>query len=240
VWKQGVPVGDTTNRTAPADDPQPPVPPASVKRPERPGGRRRSPRGGGRGEERRRDRRRSGREPLRRGQGDDTTPELAPSQAKLIDALKATGKPVIVVVIAGRPLVMNQQLDESDAALMAFLPGSEGGPAIANALFGSYNPGGRLSVSWPKASSQEPLAYNDGGSYDPRYPFGYGLSYTRFNVDHLQAPSSVNEHGRVDFSLDLRNTGGRAGDDVVLAFVKRLGAAGAAGGPRLVPTSAGT
>ena len=78
---------------------------------------------------------------------------MTSAQAALIDALKGTGKPVIVVVVAGRPLKMDHQLDEADAGLMAFLPGSEGGGAVPDTLFGRANPSGRLSVSWPKPGS---------------------------------------------------------------------------------------
>ncbi len=156
------------------------------------------------------------------GQGDDATPELTSAQAQLVDDLKATGKPVIVVVVAGRPLVMNGQLDEADASLMAFLPGSEGGAAVAGALFGKVNPSGRLPVSWPKASSQLPLAYNEPGkAYDPRYPFGYGLSYTRFDLRNLRAPWHVGADDWVNASVKVRNAGRRSGDDTVLAFVVR-------------------
>ena len=156
------------------------------------------------------------------GQGDDATPELTSAQAQLVDDLKATGKPVIVVVVAGRPLVMNGQLDEADASLMAFLPGSEGGAAVADALFGKVNPSGRLPVSWPKASSQLPLAYNEPGkAYDPRYPFGYGLSYTRFDLRNLRAPWHVGADDWVNASVKVRNAGRRSGDDTVLAFVVR-------------------
>jgi beta-glucosidase len=154
--------------------------------------------------------------------GDDATPELTSAQAKLVDDLKATGKPVIVVVVAGRPLVMNAQLDEADASLMAFLPGSEGGAAVADALFGKVNPSGRLPVSWPKSSDQLPLAYNERGKpYDPRYPFGHGLSYTRFDLSHLRAPWHVDANGWVGASVKVRNAGRRSGDDTVLAFVVR-------------------
>jgi beta-glucosidase len=160
-----------------------------------------------------------GESPYAEGQGDDPDPRLTSAQAALIDALKATGKPVIVVVIAGRPLKMDHQLDEADAALMAFLPGSEGGAAIADALFGTVNPSGRLPVSWPKDSSQFPLAHNEPGKpYDPRYPFGYGLSYTRFALRDLRV-----QGGRA--SVVVRNVGDRAGDRTVLAFsdaTKRL------------------
>jgi beta-glucosidase len=163
-----------------------------------------------------------GESPYAEGRGDNDNPQLPSAQAKLIDDLKATGKPVIVVVQAGRPLVMNAQLDEADAALMAFLPGSEGGAAISDALTGRVNPSGRLTVSWPKAVSQIPLAYNEAGKpYDPRYPFGHGLSYTRFDVKRL----SVGGRGskRVSASADIRNSGRRDGEDVVLAFAERVG-----------------
>ena len=161
-----------------------------------------------------------GETPYAEGMGDDDTPVLPAAQAALVDDLKATGKPVIVVVIAGRPLVMNEQLDEANAALMAFLPGSEGGSAIAATLFGKANPGGRLTVSWPKSVDQFPLAYNEeGAGYDPRYRFGYGLSYSRFRVNGLSAADSVSRHGDLRFSVHARNRSGRAGDRVVLAFV---------------------
>jgi beta-glucosidase len=153
-----------------------------------------------------------GESPYAEGQGDDPNPQLTSAQAALIDALKATGKPVIVVVIAGRPLKMDKQLDEASASLMAFLPGSEGGAAIGDALFGKLNPSGRLPVSWPRDSSQFPLAHNEPGTpYDPRYAFGYGLSYTRFETSHLRV-----HDGRA--SVLVRNTGKRAGDHTVLAF----------------------
>jgi beta-glucosidase len=148
---------------------------------------------------------------------------LAPSQAQLVDELAATGKPVVLVYIGGRPRVANQQFDESSAAMMAFLPGTEGGSAIADALFGETNPSGRLSVSWPKSTSQLPLFYNHAADkpYDPRYPFGWGLSYTKFKASELHAPGDVSPGGKVKARIDLRNTGKRDGDDIVLAFVER-------------------
>jgi beta-glucosidase len=130
---------------------------------------------------------------------------------------------VIVVVMAGRPLVMNEQLDGAAAALMAFLPGSEGGSAIADTLFGNFNPSGRLTVSWPKSSDQQPLAYNEPGTpYDPRYPFGYGLSYSDVDVVDLDAPSDVGRRGRVPIHVALSNSSPIGGDHIVLAIVERL------------------
>jgi beta-glucosidase len=219
IWKQGAPVADTTNRIAPdgTTDPNRAQPADPLNDPTNPTAVA--------------DREDAvaaakgvdaivvavGESPYAEGQGDDATPELPLAQAKLIDDLAATGKPVIVVVIAGRPLVMNHQLDEAAASLMAFLPGSEGGAAIGDALFGRFNPSGRLPVSWPKASSQLPLAYNEPGKpYDPRYPFGYGLSYTRFDLSHLQVWSG----NTVRASVKVRNAGRRAGTDTVLAFVQ--------------------
>jgi beta-glucosidase len=106
---------------------------------------------------------------------------------------------------------------------MAFLPGSEGGAAVADTLFGKANPSGRLSVSWPKDSSQFPLAYNEPGkAYDPRYEFGYGLSYTRFDVGR---PHVWGSH----VSVSVRNAGKQAGDHTLLAF-----AVGSDGSRRLV------
>jgi beta-glucosidase len=213
IWKQGAPVADTTSRTQPPDPLNDATNPTAVAQ-----------------------RQEAvaaaqnvdavvvavGEAPYAETPGDDATPELTSAQAKLVDDLKATGKPVIVVVVAGRPLVMNAQLDEADASLMAFLPGSEGGAAVADALFGKVNPSGRLPVSWPKSSDQLPLAYNERGKpYDPRYPFGHGLSYTRFDLSHLRAPWHVDANGWVSASVKVRNAGRRSGDDTVLAFVVR-------------------
>jgi beta-glucosidase len=165
--------------------------------------------------------------PYAEGQGDTDTAALPADQAKLIDDLAATGRPVVVVVIAGRPLMMNHQLDEASAALMAWLPGTEGGAAIGDLLFGKASPSARLSVTWPKSIAQVPLAYNGpaGKPYDPRYPFGYGLSYTQTRVKDVAAPRRVGAGDTVRLSVDLRNDARRSGDEVVLAFAQRVGGA---------------
>src|SRR4051794_15150942 len=165
--------------------------------------------------------------PYAEGAGDTDPAALPADQAQLVDALAATGKPVIVVVIAGRPLMMNRQLDEASAALMAWLPGTEGGAAVGDLLFGRVSPSARLSVTWPKSIAQVPLAYNGpaGKPYDPRYPFGYGLSYTDVRVTDVDAPRRVAPSGTVSLRVDLRNDARRSGDEVVLAFAQRLGGA---------------
>jgi beta-glucosidase len=156
-----------------------------------------------------------GEPPYAEGEGDTDTAALPPGQAELLDALEATGKPVVIVVIAGRPLIMNSQLDGSAAALMAYLPGTQGGRAVADALFGQVNPSGRLSVTWPKSVAQAPLNHDTSHPYDPRYAFGHGLSYTRFEYGPLYATT----HGQsVQVDVRVANQGKRAGRHTVLLF----------------------
>ncbi len=169
-----------------------------------------------------------GEKPYAETPGDDDTPVLAPAQARLIDDLQATGKTVIVVVVAGRPLVMNRQLDRADAALMAFLPGTEGGGAIADVLLGDYNPSGRLSVSWQRSVNQFPLAYNEPGAYNPRYAFGHGRSYTKFAVKSLDGPRAVRQGQTARFDVRVANTGQRRRRP----HAARVRAAGVRRGPR--------
>jgi beta-glucosidase len=173
-----------------------------------------------------------GEPPYAEGPGDTETAALPEAQRQLIDSLVATGTPTIVVVIAGRPLVMNHQLDEANASLMAFLPGTEGGSAIADALFGRGDPAGRLPVSWPQSIDQAPLFYNHrpGTPYEPRYAFGYGGGYSRFDLRDLRAPSEVGGDDHVELSVQVRNAGSRAGEDIVQAFVERIG------GPATAPS----
>jgi beta-glucosidase len=222
VWKQGAPVADTTNRISPdgTTNPNLPQPPDPLNDPAN------ATAAAQRAEAVDAAKHADavvvavGESPYAEGQGDDATPALPLAQAKLIDDLKATGKPVIVVVVAGRPLKMDHQLDEANASLMAFLPGTEGGGAIADTLFGKASPSGRLPVSWPKDSSQFPLAYNEPGKpYDPRFAFGYGLSYTRFKLGNLRAPWHASAGERINASVDVANVGHRPGTDTVLAFL---------------------
>ncbi len=216
IWKQGAPVGDTTDRDGPGAHPEindPDNPAVAAARAEAVAA----------AQDADAVVVAVGESPYAEGQGDDDTPQLSAAQAKLVDDLQATGKPVVIVVVAGRPLAMSPQLDDADAALMAFLPGAEGGRAIADTLFGDANPSGRLTVSWPKSVSQVPLAYNEPGRpYDPRYAFGHGLSYSKFSVSDLDAPSHVGRHGRVRVEADIANSSRRGGDYIALAFVERL------------------
>ncbi|WP_225850575.1 glycoside hydrolase family 3 N-terminal domain-containing protein [Streptomyces sp. HPF1205] len=163
------------------------------------------------------------------GAADSPRPELSADQQALVKSLKATGKPVVTVVIAGRPLVLGDA-DGTQGLLMSWLPGAEGGHAVADVLFGKVNPSGRLSVSWPKDIGDEPMYYqqlpgtNSGpeSSYAADYPFGAGLSYTDYAVDSVAAGSATaGTHSTIDLKVTVSDTGSRDGDMVVPVYVSR-------------------
>lgn len=161
------------------------------------------------------------------GEGyDRATLSLLGKQQALLSALKATGKPLIVVYIEGRPLLKNWAAEHADALLTAYYPGEAGGTAIVDVLFGDYNPAGRLPISVPRSEGQLPVYYNKRAplphnyvemAATPLYPFGYGLSYTTFHYDNLQ----VNKIGerRYTLSFDLTNTGKRDGEEVAQLYL---------------------
>jgi beta-glucosidase len=165
--------------------------------------------------------------------------DLPGLQQELIDRIKATGKPFVVVLFNGRPLTLSKVDAAAPAILEAWFPGTEAGNAAADVLFGKVNPGGKLPVTFPRALGQVPIYYNheptgrpcdvnskynsryrDIASCDPLYPFGYGLSYTTFKVDNLNLDkSSVSRKGTVRATFDVTNTGTRAGDDVAQLYI---------------------
>ena len=165
--------------------------------------------------------------------------DLPGKQQELIDQIKATGKPFVVVLFNGRPLTLSSVDAAAPAILEAWFPGVEAGNAVSDVLFGKVNPGGKLPVSFPRALGQIPIYYNheptgrpcdvtskynsryrDLNSCDPLYAFGFGLSYTTFSVSnlHLSSPT-VSRHGTVTATVDVTNTGARAGDDVVQLYI---------------------
>jgi beta-glucosidase len=167
------------------------------------------------------------------GEGfDRATLDLAGVQMKLLERIAAAGKPLVLVLIKGRPLLLNWPAAHVPAILDAWYPGEQGGNAIADVLFGDYNPAGRLAISVPKAVGQLPVFYNTASEprskyidldAAPLYPFGYGLSYTRFAYDHLRVEVAEPAAGaRVSVSLDVTNTGERAGDEVVQLYLRDL------------------
>jgi beta-glucosidase len=165
--------------------------------------------------------------------------DLPGAQQELIDKIKATGKPFVVVLFNGRPLTLSKVDAASPAILEAWFGGIEAGNAVADVLFGKVNPGGKLPVSFPRVLGQVPIYYNheptgrpcdpgskynsryrDLASCDPLYPFGFGLSYSKFSVTNLQLSNqSVSRNGTVTASVDVTNTGGPKGDDVVQLYI---------------------
>jgi beta-glucosidase len=167
--------------------------------------------------------------------------DLPGKQQELIDRVRAANpnKPLVVVLFNGRPLTLASVDASSPAILEAWFPGVEAGNAVADVLFGKVNPGGKLPVSFPLALGQVPIYYNheptgrpcdvtskwdsryrDLGSCDPLYSFGFGLSYTKFSVSNLRlSTAKVSKDGTVTASVDVANTGGVTGDDVVQLYI---------------------
>jgi len=175
------------------------------------------------------------------GLGDNPAPQLTPDQKDLVSALEATGKPVIVVVIAGRPLGLGPA-ESASGVLMAYQGSTEAGQAVADVIFGKVNPSGKLPVSWPSDAAAPGGDFNTGAAsplgdqpkffdqlastgsgqgsgYNPLYPFGFGLSYTTFQASALSATASVGRHGTVTAGFTVTNTGSRAGTDIVPVYV---------------------
>ena len=160
------------------------------------------------------------------GEGfDRASLDLMGAQNELLKAVKATGKPVVVVYVEGRPLDKNWAAEKADALLTMWYPGGEGGTALADVLFGDYNPAGRLPVSVPRNVGQLPVYYNRknprGHDYvemsaDPLYPFGYGLSYSSFEYSDLTVSGRVPD---VEVTVHVKNTGAYDGDEVVQLYV---------------------
>lgn len=165
--------------------------------------------------------------------------DLPGRQEELIARIKATGKPFVIVLFNGRPLTLEGVEGPSPAILEAWFPGVQAGHAVADVLFGEVNPGGKLPATFPRRVGQVPIYYNheptgrpcnagakftsryrDIPSCDPQYVFGYGLSYTTFDVSNLRLSSqSVSKNGNVTASVDVANTGDREGDEVVQLYI---------------------
>jgi beta-glucosidase len=167
--------------------------------------------------------------------------DLPGKQEELLARIKAAapGKPIVVVLFNGRPLTLEGVVDEAPAILEAWFPGVQAGNAVADVLFGAVNPGGKLPVSFPRRVGQVPIYYNheptgrpcDAGSKynsryrdipscEPQFPFGFGLSYSKFEVTNLRLDrSSVSRNGSVRAMVDVANVAGPKGDEVVQLYV---------------------
>ena len=174
---------------------------------------------------------------------------LPGAQLDLIRAVHATGTPLVIVLMAGRPLEIGELLDLAPAVMMAWHPGTMGGPAIADVLFGDYSPSGKLPVSWPRTVGQIPIYYDHmstgrpwldpfklqgrgGGGFitgysdlphTPQFPFGYGLSYTQFDYSNLRVdPQHIKLGESVHVTARITNVGSRPGDEVAQLYVRDL------------------
>lgn len=163
------------------------------------------------------------------------------NQRDLIKALKATGKPLVLVLMNGRPLSILEEKEQADAILETWFSGTEGGNAIADVLFGDYNPSGKLPITFPRSVGQIPTYYNHlsigrpftpgkPGNYTsqyfddttgPLFPFGFGLSYTDFSLSDMALSSTtLNKTGKLDASVMVKNTGKRDGETVVQLYIQ--------------------
>lgn len=165
------------------------------------------------------------------GEGyDRATLNLMGLQLELIQEIKKMGKPIVLVLIKGRPLLLEGIIQEVDAIVDAWYPGMQGGNALADVLFGDYNPGGRLSISVPRSVGQLPIYYNPkrAGNRNkyieevgmPRYCFGYGLSYTSFEYSDMEVTLNETEKDcMTDVKVKVTNTGQKSGDEVVQLYI---------------------
>jgi beta-glucosidase len=161
--------------------------------------------------------------------GDRTAIELPASQEALLEALGSTGKPLVVVLQSGSALAVNWAAAHAGAILGAWYPGEEGGTAIASTIAGDSNPGGRLPITFYTSAAQLPAFNNysmQGRTYryftgKPLFPFGHGLSYTRFAYSALEAPAQVSAGTVVKVKAVVTNVGSRAGDEVAQLYLER-------------------
>lgn len=159
--------------------------------------------------------------------GDRTHLNLPSTQVELMKAIAATGKPVVLVLINGSALSINWAAENIQAIITAGYPGQQGGNAVADVLFGDYNPAGRLPVTYYKSVDQLPPFEDysmEGRTYryfhgEPLYPFGYGLSYTSFKYSNLQIPKKIKMNEELEIAVEVTNSGSRDGDEVVQLYL---------------------
>jgi beta-glucosidase len=170
--------------------------------------------------------------------------KLSGGQEELLESVAALGKPVVLVLVNGRPLDISWAAEHVPAILEAWYPGSQGGNGVADVLFGDVNPGGHLPVSWPRSTGQAPIYYNHNRTQAPEdapdftsrywdlptsplYPFGHGLTYTSFSFANLKlSAAEAKVGGNLGVSVEITNTGARSGDAVAQLYIhQRAGSA---------------
>lgn len=162
---------------------------------------------------------------------DRSSLSLPVHQEKLISAVAATGKPVVVLLVGGSAITMEKWIDQASSIMMVWYPGEEGGNAIAELLFGDENPAGRLPITFPQSVGQVPLVYNHkptgrGDDYhdlsgEPLFPFGYGLSYTQFKYSNIQlSADTLKGKNIIQLRVDIANIGSKEGEEVVQLYIR--------------------
>jgi len=163
--------------------------------------------------------------------GNITDLTLHDAQLKLTEEIQRTGKPVVLVLVEGRPRIINRIVDGARAIVMAYNPSNEGGTAIADVLFGDYNPNGKLPFTYPRTPNglitydhklfeTENTSFGN-AAFSPQFEFGHGLSYTTFSYSNLQvSPTTVPATGQVKVTVNVTNTGKRAGKETVILYVR--------------------
>lgn len=172
-----------------------------------------------------------GEQPYTETLGNIETLELDPIQLNLANAVIATGKPVVLVMLEGRPRIITPIADRVAAILLGFLPGMEGGMAIADILYGDYNPDGKLPITYPRNTNgitpydYKPIESFELNTYNPLFPFGHGLSYTSFETSNLTLTRNRILMGEnVEISVTVKNTGSITGKETVLVYLHDIAA----------------
>ncbi|MGR8935286.1 MAG: glycoside hydrolase family 3 N-terminal domain-containing protein [Gammaproteobacteria bacterium] len=167
-----------------------------------------------------------GEKPYTETPGNIDSLQLEAAQLELAEALIATGKPVVLLMLEGRPRIITSIAERVPAVILGFLPGMEGGEAIADIVYGDYNPSGKLPISYPRNSNgivlydHKPSEAFDLNQYHPLYPFGHGLSYTTFQTSALKvAKAQISTQENVEVSVNVKNTGGSKGQETVLLYL---------------------
>ena len=172
-----------------------------------------------------------GEKPYAETPGNIDSLNLEQTQIDLADAMIATGKPVILVVLEGRPRIITQVAEQVPGVILGFLPGMDGGEAIADILYGDYNPSGKLPITYPRNTNgftpydYKPIEAFEQNTYNPLYPFGHGLSYTSFETSGLRVEKDkINKDEAINVTVNVKNTGSLAGKETVLLYLNDVAA----------------
>jgi beta-glucosidase len=172
-----------------------------------------------------------GEKPYTETAGNIDSLNLDQNQLNLANAMLATGKPVILVMLGGRPRIITSIAEQADGVILGFLPGMEGGEAIADILYGDTNPSGKLPISYPRNTNDsvmydhKPIESYESNTYHPLYPFGHGLSYTTFQTSGLTVKNNLVKMGEaIAISVNVKNTGSLTGKETVLVYLNDVAA----------------